>query len=252
MFPLQRSCELSFRISNPAEEDHPHHHHEQPLQINQQEQVGIIISGHRPSASADNSNISTGRKGRQRAKSQGDHTKLNHDDDGDQDGNNRKKRILHREIERQRRLDMSKLFSSLRALLPPEHIKGKRSVCDHVVEAANYVKNLQKSIKQLETKRVALKRTSESSEFSQCQVDVHSCSGGGMEVKISVGVREAIRLSRFLSVLLEEGLDVVSCVSTKANKRWLHIIHAQVGNSSCMDPSWLQQRLTSKVCPRVP
>ncbi|GAB4858693.1 hypothetical protein Ancab_010167 [Ancistrocladus abbreviatus] len=148
--------------------------------------------------------------------------------------------------------DMSKLFTSLRALLPPEHIKGKRSVCDHIMEAANYVKNLQKSIKQLETKRVALKRTSESSEFSQCQVDVHSCSGGGMEVKISVGVREAIRLSRFLSVLLEEGLDVVSCVSTKANKRWLHIIHAQVGNSSCIDPSWLQQRLTSKVCPRVP
>ncbi|GAB4858686.1 hypothetical protein Ancab_010160 [Ancistrocladus abbreviatus] len=221
MFPLQRSCELSFRIKNPAEEDHRHYHHEQPLQINQQEQVGIIISGHRPSASADNSNISTRRKGRQRAKSQGDHTKLNHDNDGDQDdGNNRKKRILHREIECQRRQDMSKLFSKLRALLPPEHIKGKRFVCDHIMAAANYVKNLQKR--------------------------------GGMEVKISVGVGEAICLSRFLSVLLEERLDVVSCVSTKANKRWLHIIHAQVSNSSCVDPSWLQQRLTSKVCPYVP
>uniref|UniRef100_A0A7C8ZWA1 BHLH domain-containing protein n=2 Tax=Opuntia streptacantha TaxID=393608 RepID=A0A7C8ZWA1_OPUST len=179
-----------------------------------------------------------------------------------------KKRTMHREIERQRRQEMANLYSSLRSLLPIEYIKGKRSICDHITEAARYIKDLEKNVKELGDKRDKLKDSSSSSldvrlsgdsnvgcsssctssSRSDCNVSIQSFSSS-IEIEISspIGDEDAFPLSRVLAVLIGEGLSIVSCVSSKVNQRWIHIIHCEVTDGTLIDANQLQWRLTSEI-----
>ncbi|PSS04113.1 Transcription factor bHLH120 like [Actinidia chinensis var. chinensis] len=70
----------------------------------------------------------------------------------------KRKKMIHRDIERQRRREMAVLHISLKSMLPPEYIKGKRSMSDHVHETVNYIRDLQKRVEELSEKRDGLKR----------------------------------------------------------------------------------------------
>ncbi|KAM6556472.1 hypothetical protein CsatB_003491 [Cannabis sativa] len=162
--------------------------------------------------------------------------------------NKSKEMMKHRDIERQRRQEMAALHASLRSLLPLELIKGKRSISDHINEGANYIKQLQMKIKELDAKRDALKRYNYLSNgniimgpSSTTDNDHHSSSAlcqdnlirvqpwsGGLEIVISsTGDASALPMSKILQVILEEGLSVVSCISTKVNGILLHTIKAE-------------------------
>ena len=102
--------------------------------------------------------------------------------------------------------------------------QGKRAISDHMNGAVSYIKNLQKRIDELSAKRDELKKRSGSSGFDQGTSSNDSFpssivvrqSFDGVEVMISTGLgAQALTLSRVLELLREEGLDVVSCVSTK-------------------------------------
>ncbi|XVF13241.1 hypothetical protein REPUB_Repub08aG0191700 [Reevesia pubescens] len=183
--------------------------------------------------------------------------------DGKPNDNNKKKKIIHRENERQRRQEMTTLYATLRSLLPFEYLKGKRSIPDHMNEAVNYIKRLQKKIMKLSDKRDELKKSSNSiinastfvpetlsQESSEDNIMVRPCLAG-MEAVISTCPRQGLQLSSVLEVIVAEGLIVVSCISTKVNKRLImHTIVSEVKeNGRSIEPSDLQHKLTMLTIP---
>lgn len=188
----------------------------------------------------------------------------NNEDQGGNDVSG--KRVIHREIERQRRQEMANLFSSLRSLLPMEYIRGKRSTCDHLTEAARYIKDLEKNINELQQRKERLKGSSSSSRNnlhgdvgyqcsssgtsyrSDCDVSIHMFSGAmDIEINARVGEEDAFPLSKALLVLIQEGLNVVDCVSSRVNQRWIHVIRCEVSDEISVDSSQLRHRLMSEI-----
>ncbi|KAJ4832256.1 hypothetical protein Tsubulata_002024 [Turnera subulata] len=175
----------------------------------------------------------------------------------DNPNDTKKKKLMHRETEKQRRQEMSTLYRSLRSLLPVEYLKGKRSTSDHIHEAVNYIKNLEDRIQELSDKKDALKRLSNSASSSSDEVDnlggcerdtltVSPCCVG-VEVVVNTDIRKGLPLSRVLKVLVEEGLSVASCVSRKVNWRMLYAIKAEVGDRGNINIPELEQKLANSM-----
>ncbi|MCD7461419.1 hypothetical protein HAX54_046086 [Datura stramonium] len=171
------------------------------------------------------------------------------------------RRIMHRDIERQRRREMSTLYSSLRSLLPLHYVKGKRSVSDHMNEAVNYIKEMQGKIKKLEKRRdssLLVKSplpnsiphgTENSFTVSPDCVTVSPCLQGGIQISISVDCKgKCFLLSKLLrGLIMTQGLNVVSCVSAKANQRSLYTIHTEAFDMNNIDHLALQQKVIDMI-----
>ncbi|GLT90965.1 hypothetical protein SLE2022_088770 [Rubroshorea leprosula] len=169
---------------------------------------------------------------------------------------NKKKKIKHREIERQRRQEMATLYGALKSLLPPDYLKGKRSISDHMNQAVRYINDLQRRIAELNEKRNELKRLSSSCSSSfvpQClqgcpdqdtTVTVRPCLGrGGVEVVISTALSQGLPLSSVIQVLIAEGLRIANCISTRVDERLMHTVVSEVSVGRVVDPSALQKKL---------
>ncbi|PON88056.1 Achaete-scute transcription factor-related [Trema orientale] len=223
MFPFQQSDDLVPQISfNPHQED-----------ITQQDLVALeqnydYLPMNMGGGQPNNTIISTAP----------DH---NNDQPSTTCDNNERK-IMRRENERQRRQQMTFLTSSLRSLLPLEMIKGKRSVCDHMHEAVNYINHMKTKIEALIVMRDELKSRS---DYSSAQATDHESGSsdtdylnsvivrpcwGGIEIVISV----RFPLSRVLEVLNKEGLNIAGCSSTKVNGTLIHTIQCEV-RSLCIN-----------------
>ncbi|PWA96220.1 Myc-type, basic helix-loop-helix (bHLH) domain-containing protein [Artemisia annua] len=186
------------------------------------------------------------------------------------DKEKKKKKMVHRETEKKRRQEMSNLSSSLRSLLPLHFIKGTRSMCEHVNQAVNYIKHLEEKTKELSIKRdklkkmcnvvtdaeVVLKKNDKNErvivECSQNPITVTvSCSEGGIEILVKSFINEnkGLQISRVLKTLVHEGIDVISCNSTKINDSLLiFTIHSKViDEKTSIQVSMLQQKLAELV-----
>ncbi|KAG8381433.1 hypothetical protein BUALT_Bualt06G0121500 [Buddleja alternifolia] len=152
------------------------------------------------------------------------------------------KKTIHKEIERQRRKEMSGLYASLRSLLPLEYVKGKRSVSDHMHQAVNYIKHMQNNIEELQKKRNRLKKLSNPSSsnidaedqnltindpFNCVNVNLY-LDGVEILIRSSLNEEAGFPLSKVLLDLIERGHNVISCVSTRANEQSLHKIQIEV------------------------
>ncbi|XP_063949109.1 transcription factor bHLH36-like isoform X2 [Daucus carota subsp. sativus] len=158
----------------------------------------------------------------------------------------RSKKIMHREIERQRRQDMGKLHVSLRSLLPLEFIKGKRSISDHMEQAVNYINHLQGEIRELDVKKNNLIKSTPKKFFiddpgkgtsdlcllddnNDISVTVTPCFCGVEIIITSGSMEENLSLSGVMQVLIQERqLNVTSCSSTRVNDQLVHIIRAEI------------------------
>ncbi|KAF2617272.1 hypothetical protein F2Q68_00042458 [Brassica cretica] len=145
------------------------------------------------------------------------------------------KKAKRREIERHRRQEVTSLFGNLRYILPSQYIKGKRSSSDHVQEAVNYIKDLEKKIKEISLKRDRIKRSlSHSSSTGECSIrslesSYCSCDGDKhIDVKLLVE---------------EQCLDVVSCISSRLRPRLIHTIVCEVEKGKEVNFLELQEKL---------
>ncbi|KAE9620998.1 putative transcription factor bHLH family [Lupinus albus] len=189
MFPLQRGKEVVIKFSNSP--------HQQQNQITED----LILDDYDSLVGVNDSDkiITTNQT---KKLIYGSEKSSTHDD-----SNEHMKKIVHRDIERQRRQEMATLHASLRSLLPLEFIKGKRSISDHMNEAVNYIKYMQENIKELGAKRDELKKLSTS------------------------------------KLLVEERLEVVNCLSTEVNGRLLHSVQCEVNKSNSVDMSELRRKV---------
>ncbi|KAK6125940.1 hypothetical protein DH2020_040329 [Rehmannia glutinosa] len=169
------------------------------------------------------------------------------------------RRVMHRDIERKRRQQLSELYGSLQSLLPPEQIKGKRSVCDHMHEAVSYIQHMEKKIEELRIHRDKMKKllpnlsgtkiaSSNGTDNNLCNCVTVNPVQYGVEILISSSIKSPeLGLSRVLAELLDGELNVVSCVSTRPKERFLHKIQAEARDMTSLDLSLLQERLTNAI-----
>ncbi|KFK40554.1 hypothetical protein AALP_AA2G010900 [Arabis alpina] len=180
------------------------------------------------------------------------------------------KKMRHRDIERQRRQEVSALFKSLRTLLPFQYIQGKRSTSDHISQAVNYIKDIQNNIKELNEKKNRIKKLSTSTEECTSSLSSSSlststlssscsCVGDkhitvvvmpclvGVEIIISccLGQNKSCLSSVLQMLAQEQRLSVVSCLSKRLNQRFIHTIVSQVDNGIKINVSELQDKIVN-------
>ncbi|CAH2070320.1 unnamed protein product [Thlaspi arvense] len=165
--------------------------------------------------------------------------------------NNDMEKKMHREIEKQRRQEMASLYASLRSLLPLHFIQGKRSTSDQVNEAVNYIKYLQKKIKELSSRKDELVLLSRGSFLDDSKdememmnhVVVRQCLVGVEIVFSSRCCGGQPRLSSVLEVLCENGLCLLNSISSIVDDRLVYTIHAEVSDMTLIDLAKLEERL---------
>ncbi|KAG6606137.1 transcription factor bHLH118-like [Cucurbita moschata] len=181
------------------------------------------------------------------------------DDIGDMNPNeHKKKKIMHRDVERQRRQDMASLYATLRSLLPHEYLKGKRSICDHMLEAVKYIRHMQSRIQVLCNKRDELKRVSDKNPVATMVETLDSSKrdsvlvrarneSGGVQVVLNTATQHNLPVSNILRDLATEGLEILSYISTKVNDSFIHTIECQTlvdsNHTPSIDVSELQHKL---------
>lgn len=175
------------------------------------------------------------------------------------DDQHTQRKLAHRETERQRRQDMSKLYASLRGLLPLEFVKGRRSTSDHMHQAVKYIKHMQENLRLLSLKRDQLKKFVDTTSFppppaaADCTdttnveeekrsllrnlntVTISSCcnnnNNNSREIQILINsclIEDGFPLSGVLKAISEQGLCVITCTCTKLNGRLFHSIQSQL------------------------
>ncbi|KAL7107228.1 hypothetical protein ACP275_06G041100 [Erythranthe tilingii] len=173
------------------------------------------------------------------------------------------KKSAHRDIERQRRQEMSLLYSSLRSLLPLEYVKGKRAVSDHMHQAVNYIKHMQMKIEEMRIKREKLNKLSNNvsetrgdrviieaanSSPTYC-VKINLSNGGGInEILISSSSfdKRSFSPSKVFDKLLKRGFNVISFVSTRVDKLFLHKFQIEENDfTSNIDLTKLEEELVN-------
>ncbi|XP_047941891.1 transcription factor bHLH36-like isoform X2 [Salvia hispanica] len=165
-------------------------------------------------------------------------------------GSSESKKTAHRFTEKQRRQEMAALYASLRSLLPPEYIKGKRAISDHMHQAVNYINDMKNKIKQMKLRRnsfgvEAENQTSNASDSSPYCVKINPLTEG-FEILISSSLNKGcFPLSMVLADLLNRQLHVISCVSTRGDGCYLHKIHLELNDSASIDLSELQDGLVN-------
>ncbi|KAK1552698.1 hypothetical protein Q3G72_022005 [Acer saccharum] len=139
---------------------------------------------------------------------------------------NSSSRINRNLLERNRRIQMNTLLSKLFSLVPQ---RQQFSVCESVVHATSYIRNLEEKIKKLrKRKEVILKgdHDDHDEKFYPVVMNVKS-SEYTLEVSIISGLKKNFLLHQVISVLVEEGAEVVNITYHYTDGRVFHTIYSK-------------------------
>nr|XP_010940038.1 transcription factor bHLH162 [Elaeis guineensis] len=162
-------------------------------------------------------------------------------------------------VEKNRRLHMKSLCLKLSSLIPKEHISTSKDVLtqqDHLDLATSYIKMLQDRIEKLKQRR-ELQTSVEgiSNDISREMtigirlpvIEVRH-QDSNLEVVLITGLNKSFMFHEVISILEEEGAEVVSASFSAVGDKIFHIIHSKAVSSRIgMEASRVSERLKELV-----
>ncbi|XP_021895881.1 transcription factor bHLH168-like [Carica papaya] len=161
----------------------------------------------------------------------------------------------HRNIqERNRRLRMRELCSTLVSLLPPQPTRV--TVYELIGEAANYINQLKERIKAANDERNQVLKLlgggngDRTGEEIRAVVKLTSRNQCSLEVNIISGTNKTFMLHEVISILQEEGAQVSNiALHNIVGHRTIYVIHSQAINSRIgLETSRIEERLLDLLC----
>ncbi|GLU06419.1 hypothetical protein SLE2022_234570 [Rubroshorea leprosula] len=149
------------------------------------------------------------------------------------------RKIERKIIEKNRRNKMKNLYSTLNSLIPQRITKEPLSVLDQVDEAVNYIKSLQKRLKECEAKKEKLlgrkrshgcigKGSDSISSSRSPQIKVHEI-GSGLQIFLTIGLEDQFIFYEIIRILHEEGADVKNTTYSVVGDRVFLMVLAEIG-----------------------
>ncbi|GMP33687.1 hypothetical protein CsSME_00006896 [Camellia sinensis var. sinensis] len=164
-------------------------------------------------------------------------------------------------VERNRRIHMKGLCFKLTSLIPPHHFRPSKDMLsqqDQLDQAAEYIKQLKERIEELKARRtLAMANTNETNKNIKdtmmfgLRLPVVELKdlGSSLEVVLISGLEKNFMLYEVISVLEDEGAEVVSTSVSTMGDRVFHTLHAQVKVTRVgVETSRVCQRLHELVC----
>ncbi|KAL2340886.1 hypothetical protein Fmac_008826 [Flemingia macrophylla] len=146
--------------------------------------------------------------------------------------NNDSAKLDRKTIERNRRIQMKSLCLQLASLIPPNHKPSKLIVGqpDQLDHAARYIEHMRERIEKLKKKKEQMSRERDVNKNVECKLPVLELRdlGSGIEVVVVSGLNKTFLLHEIISVLEEEGAEVVAASFSTIGERVFYVVHAQV------------------------
>ncbi|XP_011002885.1 PREDICTED: transcription factor bHLH118-like isoform X4 [Populus euphratica] len=144
-------------------------------------------------------------------------------------------------VERNRRNQMKSLYSNLNSLLPNRNFKEAQPLPDQIDRAINYIKSLEEKLEKAREKKESLRSRKRSytctfdpissAASKSPQLKIHEI-GSALEIVLTSGLDNQFLFYEIISILHEEGVEVVSANFQALGDSLFHIVHAQMKGSA--------------------
>ncbi|XP_030528855.1 transcription factor bHLH162-like [Rhodamnia argentea] len=155
-------------------------------------------------------------------------------------------------IERNRRHQMKALYSQLNSVVPHQSSTEATSLPDQLHEATNYIKKLQINLEKMKEKKERLLGIEELNTsmnygmnvaLSSAEIEIHQ-NGSALQVILITGLDHQFMFNRVITLLHEDGAEILNVSFSILGDRTLHSIHCEVGDCALsLDSARISERL---------
>ncbi|KAL9381984.1 hypothetical protein Peur_025019 [Populus x canadensis] len=129
--------------------------------------------------------------------------------------------------EKNRRNQMKTLYSKLNSLLPDKESREKQPLPDQIDEAISYIKSLEEKLEETKEKKESLTFATSKSPKLKIQE-----TGSALEIVFTSELDNQFLFYEIISILHEEGVEVVSANFQALGDSFFHVVHAQMKESA--------------------